>query len=383
MTRFPCTIMRGGTSKAIFFLEEDMPKDRDLWEEFLLDVMGSPDKRQIDGLGGANSLTSKVAIIGKSKDKDIDVNYTFAQVSLTDMKVAFNSNCGNISSAVGPYAVIKQLVDARDKKSKVRIFNVNTDKLIEAEVETENGQYNPDGDCMIPGVPGTGSRELVTFFGPEGASTGRLLPTGKSSEIIETSIGKIEISIVDAATTLVYINAEDIGLAGTELHYEFTQEKLDLLEEIRCIAAERCGFCSREEATKKTPAVPKTTLVSRPKDYKDLDGRLYKEESMDMVIRMMSMQKPHQALAITGAVCTTVAAMIPGSLVYKIIEKRLVKNEAGQNYSKTKESILRLGHPGGVMDTISGKTAGDEVFVKVERTARCIMDGYVFTKNDY
>lgn len=370
MKKFPCTIMRGGTSKAIFFLEENMPGDRDRWSDFLLDVMGSPDKRQIDGLGGANSLTSKVAIIGKSQREGVDVDYTFAQVSLDDSKVAFNSNCGNISSAVGPFALEKGLVKAREPVTRVRIFNTNTDKLIESEISAEKGSYKPDGECIIPGVPNAGSEQYLAFYDPEGAVTGRLLPTGKPVDIIETSAGTMEISIVDAASPLVFINASDVGLEGTELHYEFTQDRLDLLEEIRSIAAELCGFSSREEATSKTPAVPKTTVISPPKDYRDVNGQIYKDVDMDLVIRMMSMQKPHQALAITGAVCTTVAAMQEGTLVSRITGKR-------------SSGDLKLGHPGGIMKTKFGTSKEGNLYTKVIRTARCIMDGQVYTRNDY
>ncbi len=192
--------MRGGTSKAIFFQEDDMPQDRGKWEEFLLDIMGSPDRRQIDGLGGANSLTSKVAIIKKSEREGYDVDYTFAQVSLTDRKVAFNSNCGNISSAVGPYAVEQGLVDTQEPRTTVKIFNTNTDKTIEADVAVKDGGYLPDGECQIPGVPNPGSEQLLAFYSPEGAVTGKLLPTGNPIDRIQTSAGEIEISIVDAAS---------------------------------------------------------------------------------------------------------------------------------------------------------------------------------------
>ncbi len=370
MRKFPCTIMRGGTSKAIFFLEENMPEDRNKWSDFLLDVMGSPDKRQIDGLGGANSLTSKVAIIGKSKREGIDVDYTFAQVSLDDNKVAFNSNCGNISSAVGPFALEKGLVSSQEPVTRVRIFNTNTDKLIESEISAENGTYQPDGECLIPGVPNPGSEQYLAFYNPEGAVTGKLLPTGNPIDKIETSIGPIEISIVDAASPLVFINAEDLGLEGTELHYEFTQDKLELLEEIRSIAAELCGFSSREEATAKTPAVPKTTVISRPKDYRDVNGEVYKREDMDLLVRMMSMQKPHQALAITGAVCSTVAAMTEATLVSRIT-------------GEMSKGQLKLGHPGGIMKTSFGRNDEGNLYTKVIRTARRIMDGQVYTRNDY
>ena len=164
MHKTPCTIMRGGTSKGVFFRLEDMPEDQSAWPDFLLDVMGSPDDRQIDGLGGANSLTSKVAIIKASDDPAYDVEYTFAQVSIGTRLVDFQGNCGNISSAVGPYAVNTGLVPAVAPVTTVRIHNTNTDKLIVAEVAVEDGRAKTHGNARIPGVPGTGSPVYLSFY---------------------------------------------------------------------------------------------------------------------------------------------------------------------------------------------------------------------------
>ena len=160
--------MRGGTSKGVFLNFEDMPTNRLLWNEFLLDIMGSPDRRQIDGLGGANSLTSKVAIIKNSDLDGVDVDYTFAQISIANNLVDFKGNCGNISSAVGPYAIEQGLVPAIEPITKVRIYNTNTKKIIIAEVEVENGHVKTDGMCSIPGVPGTGSPIYLSFTNAEG-----------------------------------------------------------------------------------------------------------------------------------------------------------------------------------------------------------------------
>ncbi|MBX4265074.1 2-methylaconitate cis-trans isomerase PrpF family protein [Clostridium estertheticum] len=366
MNKTPCTIMRGGTSKAVFFKYEDMPKDKTNWSDFLLDVMGSPDARQIDGLGGANSLTSKVAIIKKSDNEDYDIEYTFAQVSLTERMVDFKGNCGNISSAVGPFAINEGLVDATNSKIEVKILNTNTNKLIISEVEIENGQAKVSGDTNIPGVPNPGSPIYLAFYNSEGAVTGKLLPTGNVIDTIKTSIGKIDISIVDAANPLVFMNAKDIGLKGTELPDELTEGNLKLIEEIRSIAAEMCGFASKEEATKKSPAVPKATVISAPAEYVDLSGNKRNKEDMDVVVRMMSMQKPHRAIAITGAVCITTAANIEGTLVNKLV--------------KDNSSKVKIAHPGGIMETVAIVKNTKVECVKVVRTARRIMEGYVYTR---
>lgn len=367
--RVPVVVMRGGTSKGVFLNYDHMPSDRLLWDEFILDIMGSPDRRQIDGLGGANSLTSKVAIIKKSNLQEIDVEYTFAQVSIENQLVDFKGNCGNISSAVGPYAIEQGLVPAIEPITTVRIFNTNTQKVIIAEVEVENGQVKTEGMCSIPGVPGTGSPIYLSFTKAEGAVTGKLFPTGNAIDLIQTPFGPINISIIDVANPLVFVHASEVGLTGIELPDQLTDEKLIELESIRSIAAEMCQFAKKEEATKKTPAVPKMTIIAPPMDYIDVTGVERKAADMDCTIRMMSMQKPHQALAITGAICTTAGAFLNGTILSEIIN--------------VKQEIIRLGHPAGIMETKVDLIAGNIGAIKVVRTARMILEGYVYTKKNY
>ncbi|MBZ5753154.1 2-methylaconitate cis-trans isomerase PrpF family protein [Metabacillus rhizolycopersici] len=367
--RVPVVVMRGGTSKGVFLRYEDMPASRLLWEEFILDIMGSPDSRQIDGLGGANSLTSKVAIIQKSNLEEVDIEYTFAQVSVENQLVDFKGNCGNISSAVGPYAIEQGLVPAVEPITTVRIFNTNTQKVIIAEVEVENGQVKTDGMCSIPGVPGTGSPIYLSFTNAEGAVTGKLFPTENSIDVIQTSKGTVDVSIIDVANPLVFVHAHDVGLKGTELPNEMTQEKLAELEEIRSIAAEMCQFAPRAEATKKSPAVPKLTVIAPPTDYIDVTGVERKAENMDCTIRMMSMQKPHQALAITGAICTTAGAFLQDTILSDIMN--------------VNQEVIRLAHPAGIMETKVDLIAGNLTAIKVVRTARMILEGYVYTKKNY
>lgn len=367
--RIPVVIMRGGTSKGVFINFEDMPDDHVLWDEFLLDIMGSPDRRQIDGLGGANSLTSKAAIIKKSDRSDIDIDYTFAQVSIDNQLVDFKGNCGNISSAVGPYAINQKLVPAVEPVTTVRIFNTNTQKVIISEVEVEDGQVKTEGMCSVPGVPGTGSPVYLSFIDAEGAVTGSLFPTGNPVNIIETSGRMMKISIIDVANPLVFVNARDVGLTGSELPHEFTAEKLSELEEIRSIAAEKCQFSKKDEATRLSPAVPKLTIVAPPENFTDVTGAERKAEDMDCRIRMMSMQKPHQALAITGAICTTAAAFLDDTIFSEFI--------------KAESEIIRLAHPAGIMETKVDLIAGKICAIKVVRTARIILEGSVYTKNNY
>lgn len=367
--KVPISVMRGGTSKGIFINFEDMPVDRTLWDGFLLDIMGSPDQRQIDGLGGGNSLTSKAAIIKKSAIPGIDVEYTFAQVSIENQLVDFRGNCGNISSAVGPYAIEQGLVPAVEPMTSVKIFNTNTQKVIVAEVEVEHGQVKTEGECEIPGVPGTGSPIYLSFTDAQGAVTGKLFPTGYPVDHIKTAFGTVAVSIIDVANPLVFVKAQDVGLTGSELPADFTPQLLGQLEEIRSAAAELCGFCSKEEATIKSPAVPKLTLVAPPAAYSDVNGIRREADTMDCRIRMMSMQKPHQALAITGAICTTAGAFLPDTILNDLI--------------RIDANIVRLGHPSGIIETKVDLIAGHISNIKVVRTARLILEGYVHTKGSY
>jgi len=369
MTRIPVTVMRGGTSKGVFINHEEMPVNKSDWEPFLLDIMGSPDQRQIDGLGGANSLTSKIAIIKKSDLEKADVDYTFAQVSISESLVDFKGNCGNISSAVGPYAIEQGLVQAVEPVTKVRIYNTNTKKVIVAEVEVENGKVKTEGSCMIPGVPGTGSPIYLSFENGEGAVTGKLLPTGNAIDLLQTSIGMIKASIVDVGNPLVFVKAEDIGLKGEELPHEYTDKQLKLFEEIRSIAAEKAGLAPQDKATKLSPAVPKMTIISPPMDHRDGTGRDKAASQMDVLIRMMSMQKPHQTLAITGAICTTAAIYTKGTLVSEMV--------------KVKDDTVRIAHPMGIMETSVDLKDGQVKGIKVVRTARLIFEGFVYTKHTY
>lgn len=369
MTRIPVTVMRGGTSKGVFINHEEMPVNKSDWEPFLLDIMGSPDQRQIDGLGGANSLTSKIAIIKKSDLEKADVDYTFAQVSISESLVDFKGNCGNISSAVGPYAIEQGLVQAVEPVTKVRIYNTNTKKVIVAEVEVENGKVKTEGSCMIPGVPGTGSPIYLSFENGEGAVTGKLLPTGNAIDFLQTSIGTVKASIVDVGNPLVFVKAADIGLKGTELPHEYTDKQLKLFEEIRSIAAEKAELAPQDKATKLSPAVPKMTIIAPPMNHRDGTGRDKAASQMDVLIRMMSMQKPHQTLAITGAICTTAAIYTKGTLPSEMVQ--------------LKDDTVRLAHPMGIMETSVDLKDGQVNGIKVVRTARLIFEGFVYTKHTY
>ncbi|MFA6506835.1 MAG: PrpF domain-containing protein [Treponemataceae bacterium] len=371
----PCTIFRGGTSKGVFFLEKDIPPagpDRDL---FLLKIMGSPDLRQIDGLGGAVSTTSKVAIISKADGVASDVNYTFAQVSIDKPVVDYKGNCGNISSAVGPYAVEMGLAEVSDPETIVRIYNTNTKKVIYSHVKTPGGKITYDGDFAISGVPGTASEIKLAFKNPSGSVTGSLLPTGNPSDLIEVEgFGRIEVSIVDAANPLVFVRASDIGLTGRELPEDIdtNPKTLAMLEAIRGMAAIRLGLIEKlSDSATLSPAVPKMTVVSKAETYTTAGGEMVGTADIDMLGRMMSMQKTHKTYALTGALCTAAAAVVEGSIVHGIVRTGFDPRN------------LRIGHPGGIIQAGVETERDKDGMLAIPwafgyRTARLLMKGTAF-----
>jgi len=367
----PCSIIRGGTSKGIYFLESSLPPAGELRDKILLAVFGSPDIRQIDGLGGANSLTSKVCIIGPSLREDADVDYTFGQVSVDKAIIDWRGNCGNLTAGVGVFAVAQNLMKVTEGETTVRIYNTNTDKVIHATYKVRDGLVVSDGDYAIPGVPGTGDKILIDFFDPAGSITGKLLPTGNVKDIIDLGEqGKFTVSIVDAGNPVVYLIPEEIGLVGTELPVEVEgmPKVLKLIEDIRSVAAEMIGIVpDRAIATAKSPAYPKIGFVSAPRDYVNPEGVLIKAEEVDLVARLASMQKMHRAYMITGAISTGAAAQIPGTVVHDVISER-AKNS----------NTLIIGNPYGPMEVVVTKE-GDEIRREaVYRTARKILDGSVY-----
>ncbi|MGL5416846.1 MAG: 2-methylaconitate cis-trans isomerase PrpF family protein [Clostridium sp.] len=368
MNKIQCTIFRGGTSKGIFILEENLPKNKSLWENILLKLMGSPSVSQINGLGGATSTTSKVAIISKEEKEEWDINYTFAQVAIRDAVVTYKGNCGNISSAVGPYAIEKGLIEAKEGETKVRVYNTNTKKIIEEYIKTPNKQVEYEGEFKIPGVEGTGEKITLAFKNPSGSMTGRLLPTGNNIDILDVpGYKKIEVSIVDSANSLVFVRGRDINLTGRELPDEIDKDKelVNLLEKIRGVAAVKLGFIDNyKDSRLKSPSVPKMTIVEESKDYKDVNGELVKKEDIDILGRMMSMQLAHKTYALTGALCTVSAALIEGTIVNEL---------AREDFNPLN---FRIGNPAGVMIVGGEKDKSSNISVVYGyRTARILMDG--------
>jgi 2-methylaconitate isomerase len=356
--RIRAVFMRGGTSRAVFFHEADLPHAQADRDSIFLRVLGSPDPygRQLDGLGGGISSLSKACIVGPPTHPGADVDYTFAQVEVSRPVVDYKGNCGNCSSAVGPFAVDEGLVSAAAPETAVRIHNTNTGKLILARVPVTDGKAAVEGDFELPGVPGRGARIALDFLEPAGAVTGRLLPTGRTRDVLDGC----EASLVDATNPVVFVRAKDVGLTGTEkpVDVDGNMPAMARLERIRLLAAEAMGIPG-------SAAVPKIAVVAPPATFAALDGTPHGVDQVDVLARVISMGACHRAFALTAAMCLAVAARIDGTVV---------QEAAGIPGPQD----LRLGHPSGVLPVAAEVDYGPAAKrVTVYRTARRLMEGFV------
>lgn len=365
-------IYRSGTSKGIYLHASDLPQEKELRDKVILRLFGSPDVRQIDGLGGADPLTSKLAIIEPSSREDADIDYTFVQVSFESAKLDYSGNCGNISAGVGPFAVDQGLVQVVEPITTVRIHNTNTGKIIVADVPVHEGKASIYGDYKVAGVPGTGAKIALDFADTAGAVTGNVLPTGKAiDEVNIDGFGKLEITIVDAANPVVFVRAQDLKLTGIEnpAEVDSNAELCSLLEKIRGKAAEMIGMVTEaNKAKEEAPAFPMIAFVSAPQDYIDFTtGNTITSDQVDIVSRLMFMQVMHKTYAGTGTICTGTAAKIPGTIVNQALRPEAMER-----------GLINIGHPAGVIDIDVQVTTDEEIVLKraaIGRTARRIMQG--------
>lgn len=372
--RLPAVFMRGGTSNAIMFRREDLPADEREWDAIFLAAMGSPDPngRQLDGMGGGISSLSKVCVVGPPSRDDADVDYTFAQVAVDEALVDYGGNCGNMSSAIGPFAIEEGLVAApSDGEAAVRIHNTNTGKIILARFPVKDGMLAADGDFELDGVAGTAALIKLEFLDPGGAKTGKLLPTGAAVDILSIEgLGEIEVSCVDAGNPCVFVAAEALGMTGTELPDALDRdtEWLKRMERIRQAASVRMGLAADLDAAKRLASIPKVAMISGPQASLTLSGRMLEAGEMDIAIRMISVGQPHRAVPITGAVCLAVAARVPGTLAH-----RCCAAGAGS---------IRIGHPSGTILVDAGVTLGEDGSARADygavyRSARRLFEGKV------
>ncbi len=351
-TGIPCIFMRGGTSRGPYFRATDLPADKAIRDSFLLAAMGSPDVRQIDGLGGADTLTSKVAIVSKSERPGVDVDYLFAQVIIDKPVVDTSPSCGNMLAGVGPFAIERGLVPAQDGETRVLIYDVNTQSRIEAVVQTPGGRVNYDiGDARIDGVPGSAAPLMLNFMDIVGSKTGKLLPTGN----VVDEIDGIGVSCVDVAMPMILMRASDFGITGHESRKEIDANKalLAKIEPIRLEAGRRMGLGDVSQKV-----IPKVGLLASPRAGGDITSRYFTPWAL------------HATHAVTGGICISSALSIEGTVAHQLARA------SGDN---PRDVVIE--HPSGQievrLETKGRGAALDVVRAGTLRTARLIMRGEV------
>lgn len=373
--RIRAAFIRGGTSKAVVFRRQDLPERQGDWDPIFLALMGSPDPngRQLDGMGGGISSLSKVCVVGPPSRPDADVDYTFAQIGVHEATVDYSANCGNMSSAIGPFAVEEGLVEApANGEAVVRIHNTNTAKIILARFAIEDGMVAVAGDMALDGVSGTAAPVRLEFTDPGGARTGRLLPTGRACDgLAVAGLGRVQASLVDAANPCVFVAAESLGKTGTELPdaLDADTDFLARMEAIRCAASVAMGLTPDLEGAGAVPSIPKVAMVAAPRPSPTLSGRSLGAEDVDILIRMISIGQPHRAVPITGATCLAVATRIHGSIPHRLAT-------AG-------DEAIRIAHPSGVVvvdaevEHAADPARARAIHGAVYRTTRRLFDGHV------
>lgn len=378
--RIPAAFMRGGTSKALIFKEEDLPVAFSERKAIFLSALGSPDPygRQLDGMGGGISSLSKVCVIGPATHPASDIDYTFYQVGIRDQVVDVTGNCGNMSSAVGPFAVDEGMVSASDDGYvTVRIHNTNTGKLIHSTFPVRNGLATVAGETTIIGVNNKGAAIRLDFLEPGGTIGRGVLPTKAAIDLLELRDGRtFRVSIVDSANACVFIAAGDIGLSALEAPDKLATQSghLALLEEIRRAASVAMGLATTIAEAGEAKAIPKIAIIGSPGAYRSLDGQQVSANDYAVAVRMLSMEVPHKAIPLTGALCVATAARLKGSVVEQLA------NSVGE--------FVKIGTPSGIIevDTDVVNVGDAEPVVKratVWRTARRLMDGYVYVNNSF
>ncbi len=350
-TKIPCVLMRGGTSKGPFFLASDLPADPRLRDEVLIAALGSPHEYQVDGVGGGNPLSSKVAIISKSQHSGADVDYLFAQVIVNERRVDTKPNCGNMLVAVGPFAIEAGLVRAADSETVVRIHNVNTKSLVESIVQTPGGTVNYAGTAAIDGVPGTAAPVKLNFKSAVGAVTGKLLPTGKPLDLIDG----IEVSCVDMAMPIALMRAEQFGKTGYETPAELDADKVMLarMEAVRIKAGLLMGMGDVSKSV-----VPKAALLAPARHGGTITSRYFMPHSC------------HKAHPVTGTVCVASACAIEGTVAARIAP-----------VGKAPQGVVRIEHPSGMIEVdLDVELDGAQAVIRraaLIRTARRLFQGEV------
>ena len=378
--RIPAVYMRGGTSKGVFFVAGDLPSDRAERERILLRVIGSPDSygKHIDGMGGATSSTSKVVILSRSTRADCDVDYLFGQVAVDRAVIDWSGNCGNLTAAVGPFAITSGLVPApRDGTATVRIWQANIGRKIVSRVPMKDGEVVEEGSFELDGVAFPGAEVRIEFIDPaaddsESDAGSAIFPTGNRIDTLDVpGVGRVDATLINAGNPTVFIDASALGLHGTELQPDVNGNAVLLAnaERIRAHGAVRMGVvASVDEATSKRPHTPKLAFIASPASYDASDGKHIRSDSIDVLARIFSMGVLHHAMTGTGAVAIAAAAAIPGTIVSRLAQAR-------------GDGTIRFGHPSGTLTVAAHaiEERGDWRVTKVtmSRSARTLMEGWV------
>ena len=381
--RIPAVFMRGGTSKGVFFHERDLPADPAERDRVLLRVVGSPDPygKQVDGMGAATSSTSKVVILAKSSRPDCDVDYLFGQVAIDKAIIDWSGNCGNLTSAVGPFAISEGLVEApRDGTAVVRIWQANTAKVIVANVPVKDGQVVEEGDFELDGVTFPSAEIRLEYMelgggdeGGGGGGGGAMFPTGRVVDVLEVpGIGRVEATLINVGNPHVLVKASALGLTGRELQDDVNGEAalLARLEAVRAQGAVAMGLAaSAVEATRSRPATPKIAFFSPPQSYRAASGKAVEASDIAITARIVSMGKLHHAMTGTGAVAIAAAGAVPGTIVQRMLRPG------------TDPALVRFGHASGTLavGAQAERRGGDWVVTRavMSRSARRLMEGWV------
>ena len=383
--RIPAVYMRGGTSKGVFFLAHDLPSDPAARDRILLRVIGSPDPygKHTDGMGGATSSTSKVVIISRSEREGCDVDYRFGQVAIDAPVIDWSGNCGNLSAAVGPFALSMGLVEGpTDGTATVNIWQANIAKKIVNHVPMRGGEVQELGGFELDGVAFPAAEVKVEFLDPaadeEGEDAGgAMFPTGHRIDTLDVpGVGKIEATLINAGNPTIFVDASMLGLKGTELQGDINGDKalLGRVEAVRALGAVAMGLVATpEEATQKRPHTPKLAFVAKPAPYTASDGKRIEAGSIDLLARIFSMGVLHHAMTGTGAVAIAAAAAIPGTIVSHVAP-------AGA------DGRVRFGHPSGTLSVgAEAREQGGQWAVSkvmMSRSARRLMEGWVRVPGD-
>jgi len=353
----------------VVFNGADLPADPAIRNRIFLHVMGSPDRygRQLDGMGGGLSSVSKVVIVEAPTHPDADVDYTFVQIAVDEALADYGSACGNMSSAVGPFALEEGLVRATNGQTKLRIHNTNTGQIYVSDFAVQDGVPVEEDDFEIPGVTQTGAQVRLDFLEPAGAITGTLLPTGQACDTLDVpDVGPIDVSMIDAANPVAFVHAKAFGLTATEdpATLDANPDLMARLDTVRRHAAVAMGMAATPQQAKASN--PKVAIVGAPAPFTALDGRIYDANSHDLGIRMISMGNFHRAVTLTGAMCIAVAAKIPGCVVAQMAQS---------------QDALRIGNPSGVLPVDADVSAENGAYharsATTFRTQRRLMEGNV------